>query len=90
MINVEVATYQSQLDNQAKDVRAIFCTFATLLGAAIVTTVFTDWWYVTFIFLVVALAMLVPLADYYHKWQHNLRSLYEATRNIRTAHLDLM
>lgn len=90
MINVEVATYQSQLDNQAKDVRALFITFAVLLGAAIITTVFTNWWYITFIILAVALAMLVPLADYYHKWQHNLRALYEATRNIRTAHLDLM
>ena len=89
MINIEVATHLVALDTQEDDVRKLLIIECTLIFLTFLCSIWGPWWGATF-FALLSGIMIVPLADYYRRWAHNLRVLLEATRNTRTGALDLM
>ena len=89
MINVEVATHVAALNNQVADMRALLITQCVLAFMSLVLAVWGPWWGAALLITLNGV-MVIPLADYYRRWSHNLRQLMEATKNVRTPHLDLM
>ena len=89
MLNIEVATHLAGMDMQQDDVRKLLIIECVLIFLAFLCSIWGPWWGAT-LFTLLSGIMIVPLADYYRRWAHNLRVLLEATRNTRTGHLDLM
>ena len=89
MINIEVATQLSALELQQDDVRKLLILECTLIFLTFLCSIWGPWWGAT-LFALLSGIMIVPLADYYRRWSHNLRVMFEATRNMRTGALDLM
>ena len=88
-INIEVAAHKTALDLQQDDVRKLLIIQCTLMFLTFLCSLWGPNWGAAF-FALMSGIMIVPLADYLHRWAHNLRQLLEAVRNVRTGQLDLM
>jgi phosphoglycerol transferase MdoB-like AlkP superfamily enzyme len=86
MIAIQVATCKSVMANELKDVRALFTIYSVLLFMALGFAL-TSLWYLTALLIIVLIAMIIPLADYYWKWSKRIDVLLDATKNV-PVHID--
>lgn len=87
MISVQVATCKAILASEVKDVHALLIVFSTLLFLALGFTLAGNT-IVSVMITVILIAMIIPLADYYHKWQARLHAFIAATENV-SINIDL-
>jgi hypothetical protein len=83
MISIQVKTCQHVMANEEKDLQALLRVEAVILFMALFFSVSGPWW-LTALTVIMAVAMLIPLADYYYKWSRRIKALLAATENVAT------
>lgn len=67
--------------NEVKDMHALLRVLAVVLFMALFFSVSGPWWLAS-LTVILAVAMLIPLADYYFKWARRINALLAATENV--------